>query len=226
MQISGKQITIIVAGGSGKRMNTDIPKQFLLLKNDPVLMRTIRAFHQYNPDMEIIIVLPADQVKYWQTLCKKHRFNISHSIVEGGNTRHHSVKNAIMNIPSGSLVAVHDGVRPLVSKALIQTCFDTAAILGNAVPVIELSESIRLVDGDKNTKADRHQFRLVQTPQIFQSELLIYGFRQSYRPIFTDEATLIESAGHKIHLVNGQPENIKITTPLDLCIAATILENC
>ncbi len=220
------QITIIVAGGSGTRMNTNIPKQFLILRDDPVLMKTIREFNGYNPDMEILVVLPPEQVKYWHTLCRKHKFTIPHTIIEGGRTRHHSVKNAMEKVKPGMLVAVHDGVRPLVSRALIQTCFDTAAALGNAVPVTEPSESIRLVEGDSNFRADRSVFRMVQTPQVFQSDILIGAFRQNYDPLFTDEATLAEKAGHKIHLVKGQPENIKITTLLDMCIAAAILDAC
>ncbi len=144
-----KQIAIIVAGGSGKRMNTDIPKQFLLLNGEPLLMRTIRAFYQYDPVMEIIIALPPDHIKYWKTLCKKHIFTIPHLIVKGGKNRHYSVKNAMEKIQPGSLVAIHDGVRPLVSQALIRTCFDKAAVLGNAVPVTEFSESIRKIKGEK-----------------------------------------------------------------------------
>lgn len=220
-----KQITIIVAGGSGKRMNSDIPKQFLLLNGTPVLMRTISSFHQYDPLMEFIITLPSDQIKYWQTLCKKYRFNISHTIVIGGKTRHHSVKNAMEKIQPGCLVAIHDGVRPIISKALIRTCFDTAGILGNAIPVVELSESIRKVDGEKNSAANRSHFRLVQTPQVFQSGQLTDAFMQPYKPEFTDEANLVESAGYMIHLVKGQKENIKITTTLDMYIASSILEN-
>ena len=221
-----QQIVIIVAGGSGKRMNTAIPKQFLLLDRDPVLARSIRAFHRYSPEIEIIVTLPGDHVKYWHTLCSKHNFNIPHKIVLGGRTRHHSVKNAMKEAVKGSLIAVHDGVRPLVSNALIQTCFDTAEILGNAVPVVELSDSLREVDGEKNCRVDRSRFRLVQTPQIFNSDILIQAFRQPYKPVYTDEATLVESAGHKINLVKGHAENIKITTSLDLCIASNILENC
>ncbi|MFO7924420.1 MAG: 2-C-methyl-D-erythritol 4-phosphate cytidylyltransferase [Bacteroidales bacterium] len=221
-----KQIIIITAGGSGKRMNTSIPKQFLLLNGEPVLMRTLRTFYQYNPEMAIILVLPSEQIKYWKTLCKKHRFNISHSIVEGGRTRHHSVKNAMNKVEPGTLVGIHDGVRPLVSRALIQACFDTAAVTGNAVPVTELTESIRKVNKEKSIRVDRSGFRMVQTPQVFQSDILIDAFRQRYRSIFTDEATLVEEAGYAIYLVKGQPENIKITTALDLCIASTILDNC
>ena len=219
------QIAIIVAGGSGKRMTTRIPKQFLLLNGDPVLMRTVRAFHQYNPDMQFIIVLPPDQVEYWQTLCENHTFNIPHKIVEGGKTRHHSVKNALEKVRSGCMVAVHDGVRPLISNVLIKTCFETAKIYGNAVPAVELTESIRRVKGRKNTSADRCGFRLVQTPQVFKSDILIEAFRQPYNAEFTDEATLVESAGHLVHLVKGQPENIKITTITDMLFATAILEN-
>jgi 2-C-methyl-D-erythritol 4-phosphate cytidylyltransferase len=219
------QIAIIVAGGSGKRMNTRIPKQFLLLDGDPVLMRSVRAFHQYNPEMQLIIVLPPDQISYWKTLCDNHAFNIPHRIVEGGKTRHHSVKNALEKVRPGCLVAVHDGVRPLISKVLIKTCFDTAGIFGNAVPAVELSESIRRVKGRKNISTDRSEFRLVQTPQVFKSEILIEAFRQPYNDDFTDEATLVESAGHLIHLVKGESENIKITTTTDMWFATAILES-
>ncbi|TVR71689.1 MAG: 2-C-methyl-D-erythritol 4-phosphate cytidylyltransferase [Marinilabiliales bacterium] len=221
-----EQMTIIVAGGSGTRMNTEIPKQFLLLNDEPVLMRTIRAFNSFSPGMEIVVVLPADQVKYWETLCRKQGFSIPHTIVEGGETRHHSVKNAINRIKPGMLVAIHDGVRPLVSQALIRTCFDTASVLGNAVPATGLSDSIRRIEGDSNFRVDRSLFRMVQTPQVFSSDLLIEAFRQDYDPVFTDEATLVERAGHKIHLVKGQPDNIKITTTLDMCIASAIIEAC
>ncbi len=221
-----EQITIIVAGGSGTRMNTVIPKQFLLLNDEPVLMRTIRTFNGFSPGMEIVVVLPADQVKYWETICRKQRFSIPHTIVEGGKTRHHSVKNAIKRIKPGMLVAIHDGIRPLVSQALIRTCFDTAYVLGNAVPVTGLSDSIRQIEGDRNFRADRSLFRMVQTPQVFTSDILIEAFRQDYDPVFTDEATLVERAGHKIHMVKGQPENIKITTTLDMCIASAIIDAC
>lgn len=221
-----EQIAIIVAGGSGKRMNTEIPKQFLLLNGEPVLMRTIKAFHQFNPKIVLIAVLPSEQIKYWETLCSKLKFDIPHQIIPGGETRHHSVKNAVMKIRSESLVAIHDGVRPLVSNALIRTCFDTAAICGNAIPVTELSESIRQIEGDRNCRADRTKFRLVQTPQVFRSNQLIEAFSQSYSDDFTDEASLVEAAGHRINLVKGQVENIKITTTLDMFYAASFLENC
>jgi 2-C-methyl-D-erythritol 4-phosphate cytidylyltransferase len=219
------KIAVIVAGGSGKRMGSEIPKQFLLLGGQPVLMRTMRAFHDYDPEITIITVLPADQVRYWETLCRNYRFNIPHKIVPGGKSRHDSVKNAVAAISPGAIVAVHDGVRPLVSVALIQTCFDTAAILGNAIPVIDIPESIRRVDGEKSKSADRSAYRLVQTPQVFRSELLIRAFRQPYDPSFTDEANLVEADGNHIYLVKGQPSNIKLTTTLDIQIAEAILES-
>jgi 2-C-methyl-D-erythritol 4-phosphate cytidylyltransferase len=221
-----EQIAIIVAGGSGKRMNSDIPKQFLLLNGDPVLMRAVRAFHNYNPEMELIIALPEEHTRYWEKLCKKHNFEIPHQIVHGGETRHDTVKNSMVNIKPGSLVAIHDGVRPLVSIPLIRACFDTAAVLGNAIPVVELSESIRQLKGEKNFSADTSLFRLVQTPQVFQSDQLIDAFSKNEKTGFTDEASLVESAGHRIHLVRGLAENIKITTALDMCIASSFLENC
>jgi 2-C-methyl-D-erythritol 4-phosphate cytidylyltransferase len=222
---SVKQIAVIVAGGAGKRMNTDIPKQFLLLDGYPVLMRTIRVFHKYNPDIELIVALPAEQKMYWQTLCKKHEFNISHQIVSGGTTRHQTVKNALSTIRADSLVAIHDGVRPLLTKSLITTCFDTASVLGNAVPVIELSESLRELAGDGNIAADRTRFRLVQTPQVFRSDQLFDALGKGLKKDFTDEASLVEAAGYTIHLVRGQTENIKITTSLDMCIASALIEN-
>jgi 2-C-methyl-D-erythritol 4-phosphate cytidylyltransferase len=220
-----KQIAVIVAGGAGKRMNTDIPKQFLLLNGVPVLMRTISVFYKYNTDIELIVALPAEQVKYWQTLCKKHGFNTPHQVVPGGVTRHQTVKNALSKIITDSLVAIHDGVRPLVTNSLITTCFDTAAVLGNAVPVVELSESLRELSGDGNFAADRSKFRLVQTPQVFRSDQLFDALAKGIKKEFTDEASLIESAGYTIHLVRGQPENIKITTSLDMCVASALIDN-
>jgi 2-C-methyl-D-erythritol 4-phosphate cytidylyltransferase len=220
-----EQITIIVAGGSGKRMNSDIPKQFLLLNGDPVLMRTIKTFHAYNPEMKLIVALPEEHITYWEKLCRKYTFEIPHQLVHGGNNRHQTVKNAIVKIRPGSLVAIHDGVRPLVSIPLIRTCFDTAAVLGNAIPVTELSESIRQLKGENNTTADRSLYRLVQTPQVFQSAQLIDAFSQNKKSGFTDEASLVESAGYRIHLVSGIIENIKITTALDMYFASSILEN-
>jgi 2-C-methyl-D-erythritol 4-phosphate cytidylyltransferase len=221
-----EQISVIVAGGSGKRMNSEIPKQFLLLNGDPVLMRTIKVFHEYNAEMKLIIALPGEHISYWKKLCKKYNFEIPHQLVKGGQTRHQTVKNAIVNIKPGSLVAIHDGVRPLVSIPLIRTCFDTAAVLGNAIPVTELSESIRQLKGENNISADRSLYRLVQTPQVFQSAQLIDAFSQNKKSGFTDEASLVESAGYRIHLVNGFSENIKLTTSLDMCFASAILENC
>jgi 2-C-methyl-D-erythritol 4-phosphate cytidylyltransferase len=220
-----EQISIIVAGGSGKRMNSDIPKQFLLLNGEPVLMRTIRAFHNYNPEMKLIIALPEEHTTYWEKLCAKCSFDIPHQLVNGGDTRHQTVKNAMVNLKPGSLVAIHDGVRPLVSIALIRSCFDTAAALGNAIPVTELSESIRQLKGEKNIAADRSLYRLVQTPQVFQSDQLIDAFSQNKKSGFTDEASLVESAGYRIHLISGIIENIKITTALDMYFASSILEN-
>jgi 2-C-methyl-D-erythritol 4-phosphate cytidylyltransferase len=207
-------------------MNSEIPKQFLLLNGDPVLMRTIRAFHNYNAEMKLIIALPPEHISYWKELCKKYNFEIPHQLVHGGETRHQTVKNAMVDINPGCLVAIHDGVRPLVSVPLIRTCFDTAAVLGNAIPVIELSESIRKVEGEKNFSADRSMFRLVQTPQVFQSDQLIEAFSKNETTEFTDEASLVESAGHRIHLVRGLSENIKITTALDMYFASSFLENC
>ncbi len=219
-----EKIALIVAGGTGKRMKSQIPKQFLLLNGLPVLMHTLDKFYRYDMGMRIILVLPEDEVTAWKELCTIHGFAIKHEIVTGGETRFHSIRKNLDNIPADCLVAVHDGVRPLVSPDTIHRCFIMAAEKGNAVPCIEIPESLRIVDEQGNRPADRTKYRLIQTPQVFNSSLLKESYHQEYHPRFTDDASVVESMGYKINLVDGNPENLKITLHQDLGIAEFLLK--
>jgi len=219
------KIALIVAGGKGERMNSDIPKQFIEINGKPVLMYTIEAFVKYNADIQIILVLPASQTDQWENLCKKYAFNIKHTVVTGGPTRFHSVQNGLKSIVTPSIVAVHDGVRPLVSIQTISKCFVEAEIHKTAVPITEMVESIRKITGSSSESANRSEFRLVQTPQVFDGELLKRAYRQEFSDSFTDDASVVESLGEKIYLVEGNRENIKITTAMDLVIAKTLLSD-
>lgn len=216
---------IIVAGGSGKRMHSEVPKQFLLLKGMPVLMRTISAFQLFDPDLEIILVLPEKHLPYWESLCRQHAFNLMIKLAKGGKTRFESVNNGLQLVaPDSELIAIHDGVRPLVSQGTIRTCFDTAAVMGNAVPVIEIPDSIRFLDGQKNASVNRSDYRIVQTPQVFRSEQLKKAYGMAQQKDYADDASVVEAAGHSIYLVPGNPENIKITSPPDLLKAEALLD--
>lgn len=214
---------IIVAGGKGARMNVDIPKQFLEIQGKPILMHTLEVFHRYDSEMKLILVLPSSQISFWKELCKKHAFTVSHLIVEGGETRFHSVKNGLNAVFGGGLVAVHDGVRPLVSVDTIARCFDAAEKYGAVVPVVDLVDSIRQVTETGSISVDRNLYKLVQTPQIFHADVLKKAYEQEFSSAFTDDASVVEVFGNKIYLVEGNKENIKITTEFDLKIAESIL---
>jgi len=218
-------IVIIVAGGKGERMNANIPKQFLELQGKPILMHTIEAFNRFDKTMQIILVLPETQIDYWITLCKKHDFAVLHNIVVGGQTRFNSVQNGLKLVQSPSLVAVHDGVRPLVSSSTIVRCFNAAEKYDAAIPVIDLIDSIRQVNEDESLSVDRTKYKLVQTPQVFDAELLKKAYEQEFSALFTDDASVVEALGTKIHLVEGNRENIKITTEIDLKMAETFLNS-
>jgi 2-C-methyl-D-erythritol 4-phosphate cytidylyltransferase len=220
-----EKIALIVAGGSGKRMKSLVPKQFLLLKGLPVLMHTINKFHRYDTSMRIILVLPSDQITAWKDLCEKNEFSVLHELMTGGNTRFHSIQKNLHSIPEQCLVAVHDGVRPLVSVDTIHRCFASAAENGNAVPCVEIPETMRILDDIGNRQADRAKYRLIQTPQVFISSILKEAYQQEYQGSFTDDATVVESWGYRIHLVEGNPENIKITLKHDLALAEFLLQN-
>lgn len=206
-------------------MNAGIPKQFILLNNLPVLMHTINAFFNYSNKVNIVLVLPETTFKTWDELCKKYNFQIPHQLVKGGKTRFQSVKNGLSVIDKECLVAIHDGVRPFVKNEVIRNCFETAERLGNAVPAIAINESIRKIRNSQNLPADRKKFRIIQTPQIFHSSQIKKAYQQDYREDFTDDASVVESIGIKINLVEGNHENIKITRPVDIKIAEAFLND-
>jgi 2-C-methyl-D-erythritol 4-phosphate cytidylyltransferase len=217
-----QKIVIIVAGGVGKRMNSNIPKQFMLLGDIPVLMHTIRVFTRYDKDIGIRLVLPEEETESWKRLCRQFHFTVGHQVYKGGETRFHSVLNGLEGITGSCLVAVHDGVRPLVSVKTITNCFLTAEEKGTAVPVLIPKESIREIAGENSVSCNRELFRVVQTPQVFQSEIILHAYNTEYRESFTDDASVVEQAGYKIYLTEGNEENIKITSPLDLRIAEAL----
>lgn len=218
-----KKFAIIVAGGSGSRMGSEIPKQFLELCGKPVLMHTIETFFNFDPDSEIILVLPEHQIDLWNKLCATHSFVIKHLVVSGGETRFHSVRNGLSKISEKGIVFIHDGVRPLVSQGTLTRCSETTEKKGNAIPVLAVNESLRKVEGESNMSVDRSLYFSVQTPQTFRSEQILKAFHQEYDLLFTDDASVAEKAGFEIHLVEGNRENIKITTPVDLIVAEAIL---
>jgi 2-C-methyl-D-erythritol 4-phosphate cytidylyltransferase len=216
---------LIVAGGAGKRMGTQIPKQFLELDGKPVLMHTISRFRAFDESIEIITVLPRNQINFWKELCMKYSFSIPHKLVTGGSSRFMSVKNGLDHVDVNSLVAVHDGVRPLVTIQTIKRCFEAAKEFGNAVPVIVPADSLRMIKEQRSLPVDRKLIRIIQTPQVFESGLIKNAYLQEYSAEFTDDATVLEKTGEKIHLVEGNRENIKITNPGDLAIAAALLHS-
>lgn len=219
-----QKYALIVAGGAGKRMGAEVPKQFLELDGKPVLMHTIEKFGAYDSSLKIVLVLPEHQVTYWKELILKHSFVVPHLIVRGGIHRFNSVKNGLDAIDDEGLVAIHDGVRPLVSTETIGRCFKTAGQFGNSVPVISPSDSLRVAKGERNMPVRREQFRLIQTPQVFDIRKIKKAYLTDYSPEFTDDATVFERNGEVIRLVEGNRENIKITNPEDLVVASALLK--
>jgi 2-C-methyl-D-erythritol 4-phosphate cytidylyltransferase len=220
-----KSYAIIVAGGSGTRMQSAVPKQFMLLCGKPVLMHTIEAFHFSTVKPVIILVLPAEYHTYWSQLCTDHEFKIPHQLVSGGATRFHSVKNGldIINDTDDALIAVHDAVRPLTSSEIIENSYLYAAERGNAVTAVKSRDSVRLMKNNISGSLIRDEVYLVQTPQTFQSAQIKKAYLQPYNEKFTDDASVVEETGVKINLVEGSYNNIKITFPDDILIAETIL---
>lgn len=212
---------IIVAGGKGLRMGTDIPKQFLPIGGKPVLMRTLERFREYSANLNIILVLPKAQQAYWQGLCKEYNFKVEYLLADGGETRFHSVQHGLALIPDDAegVVGVHDGVRPFPSIEVIRRCYEEAREKGAVIPVIPVVETIRHIKDGTSMTVPRDEYRLVQTPQTFNIQLLKAANRQPYNDNFTDDASVVETYGHPITLVDGNRENIKITTPYDLKIA-------
>ncbi|MDP2386855.1 MAG: 2-C-methyl-D-erythritol 4-phosphate cytidylyltransferase [Bacteroidota bacterium] len=218
------EYAIIVAGGTGSRMKSEVPKQFIPIKGKAILLHTIEKFIAYNSNIKIIVSCHKDYIMTANQLMEKTAFHSQVKIIEGGETRFHSVKNGLDTIEDlKAFVGIHDAARPLVSKETLERCFSMAKEKGNAVPVVALSESIRQVIGDSSIAEDRNRFRIVQTPQCFSVALIKKAFEQEYSNLFTDDATVAEKMGLKINLVEGNPENIKITHPMDLIIAETLL---
>lgn len=215
---------IIVAGGSGKRFGSEIPKQFLELNGKPVILHTIEAFYNFDTEIEIILVLPEIHFDYWQQLKKQHDFSIPHKVVGGGAERFHSVKNGLMAIETNGIVGIHDAVRPMVSAETLISCYAAAREFGNAIPVVAPADSIRKLTTESSKQVNRNEYRLVQTPQCFKTENILKAFEQEYSVSFTDDASVAEAAGQEIYLVEGNRENIKITTPQDLIIAEAFLK--
>lgn len=214
---------IIVAGGKGERMLYNYPKQFIEIGGTPILMRTISEFYNFDNEINIVVVLPEEQIKFWNNLCKQHNFNIVHKITAGGKERFFSVKNGLEQTDT-ELIAIHDGVRPLVSAETIERCFAVAAQFGAAIPVMKIEESVRFVENNTNYAVERKNFVTVQTPQIFKKEIIKTAYNQPFEDRFTDDASVVENAGYKIVITEGNRENIKITTPLDLKIAEMFLK--
>lgn len=217
---------IIVAGGKGLRMGCDIPKQFLEIGGKPVLMRTIERFYRFDSAMKMILVLPENQKEYWRTLCRRYSFDLPYTLATGGDTRFQSVKNGLAYAADGELTGVHDGVRPFVSIETIARCYNTAIKEGAVIPVLPSTESLRRIDADGYSHAvERAAFRMVQTPQVFRTDLLKAAYGRPYQAFYTDDASVVEAAGHRITLVEGNRENIKLTTPFDLIVAEALLKD-
>ena len=219
---------IIVAGGKGLRMGSDIPKQFLPIGGKPVLMRTLERFRAYSSALQIILVLPEAQQDYWRQLCEEYHFDVEHQIANGGQTRFHSVQNGLALVPDDAegVVGVHDGVRPFPSIEVIRNCYETTRTAKAVIPVIPVVETVRqlISNGQVSSRTvPRDEYRLVQTPQTFDIQLLKAANEQPYNDGFTDDASVVESYGYAITLVEGNRENIKITTPYDLKIAEVLI---
>lgn len=218
-----KKYVLIVAGGKGLRMGEDIPKQFLPIGGKPVLMRTIEAFYTYDNAIEIILVLPAEQQAYWKSLCEEYTFSLPYLIADGGETRFHSVRNGLKLVREEGLVGVHDGVRPFVSQEVIVRCFTEAEKRGAVIPVVSIIETVRHLSKTGSNMVDRDEYKLVQTPQVFAVSLLKRAYKQNYSPLFTDDASVVEASGIQVFLVEGNRENIKLTTPFDLKVANVLI---
>ncbi|MCE5321459.1 MAG: 2-C-methyl-D-erythritol 4-phosphate cytidylyltransferase [Bacteroidales bacterium] len=218
-----KCYAVIVAGGSGSRMGGEIAKQFLMLGDKPILLHTIEAFLSLSFPVEIILVVPASLRDYWKNFYKEQRLSFKHTLVSGGITRFHSVKNAMKYVPEGALVAVHDGVRPFVPKDFLESLFAEAEEKRAVIPAVKVVDSLRYSDENGSRPVERDKYVSIQTPQIFHSELLLDAYNQAYNPAFTDDASVVESRGTKIYLTEGRMLNIKITRPKDLTLAQAIL---
>ena len=233
-----KKYVIIVAGGKGLRMGSDLPKQFLPVGGKPVLMHTLEVFRKYDAAIQLILVLPREQQNFWKQLCREHDFDVEHRVAtilinctqkmdiiqeDGGETRFHSVKNGLALVQAPGLVGVHDGVRPFVSVEVIRRCYDLAEQHKAVIPVVDVVETLRHLTEVGSETVSRNDYKLVQTPQVFDVELLKQAYEQEFTPFFTDDASVVEAMGVPVHLAAGNRENIKITTPFDLKVGSALL---
>lgn len=217
-----KKSVIITAGGIGRRMRSSLPKQFILVNEKPILMYTIKIFYEFDPTIEILLTLPEDWMNYWEQLLMEHDFKIPHRVISGGKERYDSIKNALLKC-TGEMIAVHDGVRPLVEQETIRHCFEEAEKSGAAIPVVPISESMRRISETGTEIVNRKDYLLVQTPQCFQREVLIGAYENPYHEGITDDASLVEEAGYTVETISGNESNIKITTQSDLKYARMFL---
>ena len=220
-----EKTVIIVAGGQGMRFGRELPKQFFYIRDRPLVMHTVDLFHFYNRDMQIIIGLQEKFHSHWESVCEQFHFDVPHQLSPGGETRFQTVKNALLLVTPGNLVGIHDAVRPLIYRRTIDDCFDAAEQHGASLPSIELNDSIRELTAEGSRWADRESFRLVQTPQVFQYDILMKSYETEYSEEFTDDASVVEKAGFQVAMVEGNSENFKITTPDDLVFAEAIFES-
>ena len=215
---------IIVAGGQGMRFQSEKPKQFLYLRDRPITMHTIDLFHKYDRAMQIILGIPVEYVTFWDSICEQFHFDVPVVLTPGGKTRYHTVKNALAEVRKGNLVGIHDAVRPMVYRQTIERCYEEAKRSGAAIPCIGIHSTIREITNEGSRWLDREKLRAVQTPQVFQYELLMEAYQQEYSASFTDDASVVESIGHPVRLVEGNPENIKITGQEDLVFAEAVFD--
>jgi 2-C-methyl-D-erythritol 4-phosphate cytidylyltransferase len=218
-----KRYAVIVAGGQGVRMGADRPKQFLEIAGKPILRHTIERFLAFDPQVEIVLVLPAAQKGWWRDYCRQSGFLSRYTMVSGGITRFHSVQNALQFVGDDGVVAIHDGVRPLLSRGLLERLYEASESYPAVIPALPVTESVRRVSGEESVPVDRSGLVLVQTPQLFDAHLLKEAYRQAFSPAFTDDASVVEAAGGTVHIVAGDRTNLKITTPDDLAYAAELL---
>ncbi|MFB6318700.1 2-C-methyl-D-erythritol 4-phosphate cytidylyltransferase [Saccharicrinis sp. FJH54] len=220
-----KNHVIIVAGGSGKRMQSSVPKQFMVLHGKPVLMHTIDQFLKFDPDITVILVLPENQIDYWHSLCTTYKYTANVKITNGGPVRFESVRNGLNLITEDGIVGIHDGVRPFVSLDTIKHAYQKAANVGAVIPIRDMEESLRFSDQNTNYAVNRDHLKVVQTPQVFKTKIIKEAYSKPYIPEFTDDASVVERAGYKIYLIEGNRENIKLTTPFDFIIGNALLKS-
>ena len=220
-----KKYAIIVAGGTGTRMKGDVPKQFMQLGDKPVILYSVEAFQAYDPSLEIILVIHSDYIALWKQLAAEFKISIFYQVVPGGETRFDSVKNGLELVKDDGLVAIHDAARPLINADFIGSLFIAASTFGSAIPVLPVSDTIRVIDGDTSHQHDRTFLRAVQTPQIFKVSEIQRAYTQPYQLTFTDDGSVMEAAGFPVHLTEGRTENIKITHLQDIAVAEVLMKN-